>query len=255
MKISDINYNLIIPTITRPIISFPFDLFVIKKQLVPNKSYLDIFSSLKNENIILKKFLLIHWIELISKSSVYSVYYYSNKYAKNFDISNNYKFIPDLFSVSCIGLCDIFIINPFERIKVSILNNLDYKFRNNNFFQNSKWLMVGASLTFTTSFLHVGTFITLNNLNKKIFGLENKKITISESILIGGFTSIVQSAITYPIISLRTKFQNINLTQNINLKKYLLNKKNYIGLYSGFTSRFLRGFLIVMFDTYWINNL
>lgn len=245
--------NILIPTITRPLISFPFDYIVIKKQIEKNKSYSQIFSEFGNESKLMKKFLKFHMIELTLKSSVYSIYYYTKKYATELSISKKYNYFPDLVATTIISSFDIFIINPFERIKICTINNkLIPKFN----FNNIKWYLTGGFLTFTTSFIHVGTFLTINNMTKKYYLDKNKqKISIYESFIIGTYTSLIQSALTYPIITLRTRFQNENLINLISLKKFILNKNNYNKLYSGITSRFLRGFLIVIFDTYWINNL
>lgn len=247
-------YDILIPTITRPLLSFPFDYVVLKKQINDkNISYFEIFSKMKNENILVKKFLKIHMIELITKSSVYSIYYYSKKYSSQLEISSKYKFIPDLFATSLISCLDIFIINPFERIKISTINKKQIpKLKISNY----KWFINGGSLTFISSFLHVGSFLSMNNLTKKYyFENKEKKMTLYDSIIIGSYTSIIQSIFTYPFITLRSRFQHENILVYSSVKDFIFNKNNYKNLYSGLTSRFLRGFMLVIFDTYWINNI
>lgn len=247
-------YDIIIPTITRPIISFPFDYIVLKKQINDkNISYFEIFTKIKNENKLIKNFLKIHMIELITKSSVYSIYYYSKKYSSKLDISMKYKFIPDLLATSLISCLDVFIINPFERIKICTLNKKEIPKINLN---NYKWFMNGGSLTFISSFLHIGTFLSMNNLTKKYyFENKEKQITLYDSMIIGSYTSIIQSIFTYPFITLRSRFQHKNILTCSNIKDFIFNKNNYKNLYSGLTSRFIRGFILVIFDTYWINNI
>lgn len=169
------------------------------------------------------------------------------------DISLKYKFIPDLLATSLISSLDIFIINPFERIKISTLNEKQIpKLKISNY----KWFVNGGSLTFMSSFIHIGTFLTMNNLTKKYyFKNKEKKITLHDSIIIGSYTSIIQSIFTYPFITLRSRFQHQNLLIYSSLKDFIFNKNNYKNLYYGLTSRFLRGFILVIFDTYWINNI
>lgn len=248
----DYNFNLIIPTVTRPLIAFPFDYVIIKKQLSDKHlSYKNIILNSKdNTNTKLLKFLKIHFLELVLKSNVYSMYYYTKKYANTFDISKKYNYIPELFSTLCISLTDILIINPFERIKVSIIKNYDIK-KN----MNVRWLFDGSTLTFTTSFIHIGTFLTLNNINKKYLFDEKKKLNFIDTVKLGTVTSIFQSLFTYPFLTLRTRFQDTNLLKKISLSKFLSDKSNYKYLYNGLMSRFARSFIIVILDTYWINNL
>jgi hypothetical protein len=99
-------------------------------------SYANILFDTKNNSPILGKFLRVHFLELMLKTNVYTTYYYTKKFASEFEISHKYNFIPELFSAMCISLTDIAIINPFERIKVSMVQNYPIK-------KNIKWFLMG----------------------------------------------------------------------------------------------------------------
>lgn len=115
-----------VPTITRPLMSAPFDMVTISRQITGN-SYVGIVSGFNTHYApVLSKVFKAHALEMTLRSSVYFIYSYTTRQTKHYfpDLSREYPFLPELVAVSAIALCDLGFANPFERMKVCFINNI-----------------------------------------------------------------------------------------------------------------------------------
>ncbi len=119
-----------VPTITRPLMSAPFDMVTISRQVTGN-SYAGIFKGFNTQYApVLSKVLKVHAVEMTLRSSVYFLYSYTTQQTKQWapDLCAKYPFIPEFTAVSIIALCDLGFANPFERMKVCFMNKLPIPF-------------------------------------------------------------------------------------------------------------------------------
>ena len=141
-----------IPTLTRPLMSAPFDMITISRQVTGN-SYAGIVKGFNTQYApILSKVLKVHSVEMTLRSSVYFLYSYTTQQTKQCapDLCAKYPLIPEITAVSIIALCDLGFANPFERMKVCFMNNLpipfyrDEKLVLSDLVRNNEWLFRGV---------------------------------------------------------------------------------------------------------------
>lgn len=261
----------IVPGLTRPLIALPFEVIIIGKQ-VTEKPYKEIFSELLTQKDAAKKFFKIFKVsalELWMKGSVYTIYGYSTAKTKEVmpDLSIRYPAIPEIAAVTMIAANEVFYVNWMERMKVCYYKDIPIPFLENDkikwseCFKNRKWFFTGGTLTFQSTFLHVGTFLTLNHHLSHLLFNKSGKLTVRESCVMSPVMAMLQTATTYPILTLRAQCHAQRLLtgqDNFSVFSYvkeLYRTKKLLGLYNGGATRFARTTLIAMFDTYWINSL
>ena len=252
----------IIPSLTRSLLPLPFDTVIIAKQL-SGDSYIKIIG-----NKVLRKRMLPIMLPQIAQSSIQTWYTYTiaaglkqcfRNEAPEFDAK--YPFISKLTIASAIVAVDGVLLTPLERFKVCIIEKLPLRIYDKGGI-NIKWLYRGNKLTLYTRFIHINLFLFLNDFFSNLFYPNHKgPYTIGESALIGTALAGIQSTITYPLMTLRTKLQAERLKDNgagISVTQYLkkqFHEKSILKLYDGWRSRFVRGIVMCIFDSYWINNL
>ncbi len=154
----------------RACLSLTFDIPTILRQ-VTGAPYKNIAHDLFSRKIPYIGLLSVHSAEIFLRSQViYSLYSTVTHQAKVLmpDLSKQYPLIPQLGATAIIAASDVICMNPFERIKVCLLNKRDIPFFNTKinwaqFWKSREWLFTGGTLTFQTSFVHVGTFLALKN--------------------------------------------------------------------------------------------
>lgn len=257
-----------VPTVTRPLMSAPFDMVTMSRQ-VTGDSYAGIFKRCNMQYApILSKVFKAHAVEMTLRSSVYFIYSYTTQQTKQClpDLSKEYPLIPEFIAVSVISLCDIGFANPFERMKVCFMNNRPIPFYRNDklvlpdLMKNREWLFRGGTLTVSSSAVHIGTFLTLNHHLKRILFKKDGALTLFESCILGPIMSTMQATITYPLLTLRARLHaerfkvgqaDLSAFQYI---KTLWHSNGLPGLYHGWRAKVIRGTLLAIFDTYWINS-
>ncbi len=258
-----------VPAVTRPILSFPFDVVTIARQ-VTGESYSGILKAIKTEyRSLLMPVLKTHFIELTLRAqSTYFLYKYLMLQKKSLPADSylNHPIISQLFISSAIAFSDVIFANPFERMKVAYIRKLDIPFISNNklifsdLIRNSSWLLQGAFLTFQTSFLHLNVFLTSNEFLKKLLFNKTDNLTFYESCIMGPIISAIQASVTFPLLTLRAQLhaENMRSLRNPITTFVFLQKLYKLGslhtLYQGWSSRIIRGSLLASFDSYWVNN-
>jgi len=197
----------------RAVVALPFDLTIIIKQLT-GAPYKNIPSIFFKADTHLSKILSTQFFETCLRSEViYNLYPWAktqtNKYFP--DLSAKYSILPTLIATGAISLSDVICANPFERMKVCFTNNLKIPFYEEERFKpiemltNHRWLFKGGTITFLSSFAHVGTFLSLNHYLKQYLFDKDGPLTIYESLIIGMAISPVQATLTYPFLTFRAK--------------------------------------------------
>ncbi len=176
--------------------------------------------------------------------------------------------LPQAAATVVIAGSDVFCMNPFERAKVCLLNKRPIPFVCNGkldwpmLFRSREWLFTGGTLTFQTSFVHVGIFLTLKHYISPLI-VKGDTPSFYESLQMGALIAAAQTAITYPLLTFRAKLHD-QQAELFNAGKdritttrffYELYRKNkLLLLYSGAMSRLVRGFVISTQDASALHN-
>ena len=128
------------------------------------------------------------------------------------DISKEYPLIPQLCAAAIIAGSDVICMNPFERIKVCLLNKRDIPFFDTKinwaqFWKSIEWLFTGGTLTFQTSFVHVGTFLALKNYISPLI-VKGETPSFYESLQMGAIITCAQTAITHQLLTFRARLHD-----------------------------------------------
>ncbi len=264
-------YNNITLAAKRCLVSLPFDCLIITRQ-VTGAPYSEISENLIRKNTSLTKIFKVHFIETFLRAEmIYNLFPFVSRGTKECfpRFSELYPLAPSIAAATAIAIGDIVTANPFERVKVCYIRKLPIpfyssdKFDFSEFAKSRKWLFTGGSVTFLSSFVHVGTFLTLNHhLKHWLFNKENA-LTFYESCLIGPIISTAQATISFPLLTFRAKLHAEQLEVlsrgiiSISAPQYFyqLYQTNMLpGLFYGWRARAARGTIMAMLDTYWLNQ-
>jgi hypothetical protein len=198
----------------RACLSLAFDIPTILRQ-VTGSSYKNIAHDLFSKKIPYIGLLSVHSAETFLRSQViYSLYLTVTPQAKVLmpDLSKEYPLIPQLCATTIIAGSDVICMNPFERIKVCLLNKRDIPFFDTKinwaqFWKSREWLFTGGTLTFQTSFVHVGTFLALKNYISPLI-VKGETPSFYESLQMGAVITCAQTAITYPLLTFRARLHD-----------------------------------------------
>jgi hypothetical protein len=252
----------------RAAIAIAFDIPTISRQ-VTAKPYNQILASLKETPF--PKILTVHSIETLLRSQViYSLYDFITQQARKLapQLTNEHPIIPQIAVIPFVAASDIIFMNPFERIKVCLLNNREIPF-----FQQQKikwaalvtgreWLFTGGTLTFQTSFAHVSTFLILRHLLTPHI-IKSEKPKFSEALQLGSIIAATQTAVTFPLLTFRAKLHDqqaelFNIGRGrISTSQFfwkLAKEKRLLTLYFGTLPRLLRGVTLATQDAYTLHN-
>lgn len=258
----------LVPIMTRPLVSFPFDVMTIGRQ-VTGDSYNYIFKGVAAEHrSVLMSIFKTHFIELTLRAqSTYFLYKYLTLSIQTLDSDSflRHPVTSQLLTTFVMSSCDIFFTNPFERTKVAYMRKLDIPFMQNNGFnfyeirKHRTWFFQGGALTFQSSFLHLNVFFGSNTFLKKALFNKQEEVTFQESCIMGPIIASIQASVTYPLLTLRALLHAERMRSPRNpvtmmwFLKNLYESNKMLTLYNGAGSRIFRGSLLACFDSYWIN--
>lgn len=264
-------YNNVTTGAKRALVSVPFDFVTIVRQ-VTGSPYREIPSHFVKTSKKLSHILSAHFIETALRAEmIYNLYPYTVSNTSNFfpEASLQNSIIPQIIAAATISMTDILCANPFERIKVCYINSLPLPFEQNGKISFSdipkhrKWLFTGGTVTFLSSFTHIGTFLSLNYFNKKYLFEHEGPLTFREACLSGPIIAIAQATISYPFLTFRAKlhadqikrayFSGTGISPIQHFMTLVQNNTAY-SLYYGWRARIIRGTVMAILDAYWINK-
>lgn len=243
------------PMIVRPLITFPFEIPTILKQIQDQdyRTILKHFVSNKNPHLS-KAFYLHFFLSSLKSSYSYPVaavlpYFLPRTFTDNHPII--YRALLSL----TISSIDAVVSPPLEAIKVGcIYEKPSFKLMFNR---------TTSSLTFQSNFTNMMLFFCLNDYLRNKLQNEHPGIPLvrSEYLFIGACLATIQTTAVYPFLTLRTRLQTDHIKINntpASLRSYLkyLYQTNQLGgLYNGWRARVFRMFVIATFDSYWLTQI
>ncbi len=254
--------------LVRPLITLPFDVVTLARQITGN-SYADILTGInKSDMPRFSKIFKVHAVQSWLKAgSVYPIYAYVTDQMNDLfpERVEKYPILPNAAAVASIALTDVFYINQLERLKVCFMNNNAIPFYRHGkinwseLLRSREWLFTGGTLTFQSTSIHLSAFLTLNHVLKKILFAENEVFTLMKAGILGMSIAMIQTSITFPLLTLRARLhaERLKCGKNISVLNYvetLYQTKQLSCLYHGWRMRVIRASLIAIADAYWLNN-